>query len=122
MTHVSGYVVYGSKMAKKKDAEKASQNDSNNRNSSAENGDRDEDSFSDPEGFVDDVSDEGECGWNFAIMCVHMAWLERFLQKYISGRVLSWQKCFCSNVWLRVIHSILVFTWNVWKTQECVDF
>lgn len=61
MTHVSGYVVYGSKMAKKRDAEKASQNDSNNRNSSAENGDRDEDSFSDPEGFVDDVSDEGVC-------------------------------------------------------------
>lgn len=56
----SGFVVHEvSKMAKKKDAEKASQNDSKDRNNAAENGERDEESFSDPEGFVDDVTDEG---------------------------------------------------------------
>lgn len=47
------------KMAKKKDSEKSSQNSDNVKNSKAQQGDDDEPNFSDPEGYVDPISDEG---------------------------------------------------------------
>lgn len=46
-------------MVKKKDAEKSAQNEENNRSNNIENGENDEPNFSDPEGYVDDVTDEG---------------------------------------------------------------
>lgn len=46
-------------MVKKKEADKSAQNEENNRSNNIENGENDEPNFSDPEGFVDDVTDEG---------------------------------------------------------------
>lgn len=46
-------------MVKKKDSEKSSQNEENNRSNNIENGENDEPNFSDPEGFVDDITDDG---------------------------------------------------------------
>ncbi|KAL0278357.1 UNVERIFIED_CONTAM: hypothetical protein PYX00_000194 [Menopon gallinae] len=43
---------------KKKDNEKSGQNGDNNRSDNIENGENDEPNFSDPEGFVDDITDE----------------------------------------------------------------
>jgi hypothetical protein len=48
----------GSKMAKKKESEKTSPNSEGTKQDKNENNDE-EPNFSDPEGFVDDISDEG---------------------------------------------------------------
>ena len=47
-----------SKMAKKKEAEKSAQSSEVNKQDKSENND-DEPNFSDPEGFVDNIADEG---------------------------------------------------------------
>lgn len=46
-------------MAKKKDAEKAAQNDENNKQEKTEGAEEEEPNFSDPEDYVDNISDEG---------------------------------------------------------------
>ena len=46
------------KMAKKKETEKGAQNSEGNKHDKSENND-DEPNFSDPEGYVDNISDEG---------------------------------------------------------------
>lgn len=47
-------------MGKKKEGEKPSQNTDNNKAEKAEISDDEEPNFSDPEGFEDDVSDDGK--------------------------------------------------------------
>lgn len=54
---------------KKKDNEKSGQNGDNNRSDNIENGENDEPNFSDPEGFVDDITDEGNNSV-FVVACV----------------------------------------------------
>jgi translation initiation factor 3 subunit B len=51
-------------MARKKDAEKNSQNSEGNKQDKSESNDE-EPNFSDPEGFVDNISDEGKLLHNF---------------------------------------------------------
>lgn len=46
-------------MAKKKVEEKSNQNDDNTKNEGDVSANEEEPNFSDPEGYVDDVSDEG---------------------------------------------------------------
>lgn len=46
-------------MAKKKDAEKAAQNDENIKQEKSEGTEDEEPNFSDPEDYVDNITDEG---------------------------------------------------------------
>ena len=65
-------------MAKKTSLEKVSQNDDSSKLNEEALEDDEEPSFSDPEGYVDDISDEGKCT-NFevciAARCSLVAWL-----------------------------------------------
>lgn len=73
-------------MVKKKDAEKSAPNEENSRSSSLENGENEEPNFSDPEGYVDDVSDDGNHYSNICINCkifLHMAALLNLLESNI---------------------------------------
>lgn len=55
-------------MAKKTQAEKAAQNEETAKGNDDLMNDDEEPNFSDPEGFVDDISDEGKCPFTFLLV------------------------------------------------------
>ena len=101
-------------MVKKKDTEKSAQNDDTNRSNNIENGENDESNFSDPEGFVDDITDEGIFYFFFKflspIFFLHMA--ASFLSILLKF-FLFWCKSFTGLTFLLEIYlKIKVFLYS----------
>lgn len=62
-------------MAKKKADEKSNQNGADNtKNESDVSGTDDEPNFSDPEGYVDNITDEGTCSFAPNLFCRANVW------------------------------------------------